>query len=136
GIAQLRERRRREVQARAHKAAEARVLPALVGRDSSVSTRESFRKKVRDDELNDKEIEVQVTDSGGGMPAFDIPGMPGAQIGMINISDMLGKAFGQRQKLRRVKVADAHGPLIAEESDKLIDNEALVQDAIALVEND
>jgi ATP-dependent HslUV protease ATP-binding subunit HslU len=136
GISQLRERRRREVQARAHKAAEERILDALVGRDSSVATRESFRKKLRDDELNDKEIEVQVTEAGGGMPSFDIPGMPGAQIGMVNLSDMLGKAFGQRQKLRRVKVVDAHAPLIAEESDKLIDNEALVQDAIALVEND
>ena len=136
GISQLRERRRREVQARAHKAAEERILDALVGKDSSEATRESFRRKLRNDELDDKEIDVQVTESGGGMPSFDIPGMPGAQIGMINLNDMLGKAFGQRQKVRRVKVADAHGPLIAEESDKLIDNEALVQDAIALVEND
>ncbi len=135
GIAQLRERRRREVQARAHKAAEERILDALVGRDSSEATRESFRRKLRADELNDKEIDVQVSEAGG-MPSFDIPGMPGAQIGMVNLSDMLGKAFGQRQKTRRMKVSDAHIPLIAEESDKLIDNDALVQDAIAIVEND
>ena len=134
GIAQLRERRRREVQARAHKAAEDRILDALVGRDSSEATRESFRRKLRADELNDKEIEVQVTDAGG-VPSFDIPGMPGAQIGMVNLSDMLGKAFGQRQKARRMKVGDAHAPMIAEESDKLIDNDALIQDAIAIVEN-
>src|SRR5262245_61592085 len=107
GIAQLRERRRREVQARAHKAAEERILDALVGRDSSESTRESFRRKLRADELNDKDIDVQVADSGAGMPSFEIPGMPGAQIGMINITDMLGKALGQRQKVRRMKVADA-----------------------------
>jgi ATP-dependent HslUV protease ATP-binding subunit HslU len=135
GISQLRERRRREVQARAHKAAEERILDALVGRDSSEATRESFRRKLRADELNDKEIDVQVTDTGG-MPSFDIPGMPGAQIGMVNISDMLGKAFGQKQKTRRMKVVDAHAPLVAEESDKLIDNDALVQDAISIVEND
>jgi ATP-dependent HslUV protease ATP-binding subunit HslU len=135
GISQLRERRRREVQARAHKAAEERILDALVGRDSSAATRESFRRKLREDELDDREIEVQVADTGG-MPSFDIPGMPGAQIGMVNLSDVLGKAFGQRQKTRRMKVADAHAPLIAEESDKLIDNEALVQDAIRGVEND
>ena len=79
GISQLRERRRREVQARAHKAAEEHILDALVGRDSSAATREAFRKKLREDELNEKEIEVQVADSGGGMPSFDIPGMPGAR---------------------------------------------------------
>src|ERR1700682_1113918 len=106
GIAQLRERRRREVQARAHKAAEERILDALVGRGSAESTRESFRRKLRADELNDKEIDVQVSETAG-MPSFDIPGMPGGQIGMINLSDMLGKALGQRQKTRRVKAARA-----------------------------
>jgi len=135
GIASLRERRRKDVQGRALKAAEDRVVEALVGSSAAESTREAFRRKLRDGELNDKEIEIQVAESGG-MPSFDVPGMPGAQIGMINIGDMLGKAFGGRQKTRRMKVADAHAPLIAEESDKLIDNEALVQDAIRSVEND
>ncbi len=135
GIAALRERRRKDVQARAQKTAEDRVVEALVGPSSSEATRETFRRKLRDGELNDKEIELQVADTGG-MPSFDIPGMPGAQLGMINLNDMLGKALGGRQKTRRMKVADAHSPLIAEESDKLIDNEALVQDAIRSVEND
>jgi ATP-dependent HslUV protease ATP-binding subunit HslU len=136
GIAALRERRRHEVERRAQKGAEDRVLDALVGTSASESTRESFRRKLRDNELNEKEIDIQVADTGGGMPAFDIPGMPGAQIGMINLNEMLGKAFGGRQKTRRMKVVDAYQPLIAEESDKLIDNEALVRDAIKNVEND
>jgi ATP-dependent HslUV protease ATP-binding subunit HslU len=135
GIAALRERRRQDVQGRAQQSAEDRVLDALVGASSSESTRESFRRKLREGELDDKEIEIQVSDAGG-MPAFEIPGMPGAQIGMINLNDMLGKAFGGKQKTRRIKVVDAHAPLIAEESDKLIDNEALVRDAIRNVEND
>ncbi len=135
GIAQLRERRHRDVKARAEKAAEDRVVDALVGATSSESTRESFRRKLRDGELNDKEIELQVADSSG-IPSFDIPGMPGSQVGMINLNDMLGKALGGRQKTRRMKVIDAYAPLIAEEADKLIDNDALVQDAIKSVEND
>ena len=135
GIGALRERRRVDVAHRAQKAAEDRVLEALVGTSASESTRETFRRKLRDNELNDKDIEIHVADTGG-MPAFEIPGMPGAQIGMLNLNDMLGKALGGRQKLRRVKVVDAYAPLIAEESDKLIDNEALVRDAIRTVEND
>ena len=136
GIATLRERRRVDVQHRAQRSAEDRVLEALVGSSASESTRETFRRKLRDNELNDKEIDINVADTAGGMPAFEIPGMPGAQIGMLNLNDMLGKAFGGRQKLRKMKVVDAYAPLIAEESDKLIDNEALVRDAIRTVEND
>ena len=135
GIAALRERRRGEVEARARGSAEDRVIDALVGTSASESTRDAFRRKLRDGDLNDKEIDIQVADTGG-MPSFDIPGMPGAQIGMINLNEMLGKALGGRQKTRRMKVADAYAPLIAEESDKLIDNEALVRDAIRSVEND
>ena len=135
GIAQLRERRHRDVKARAEKAAEDRVVEALVGTSASDSTRDAFRRKLRDGELNDREIELQVADTGG-MPSFDIPGMPGSQIGMINLNDMLGKALGGRQKTRKMKVIDAYAPLIAEEGDKLIDNDALVQDAIRSVEND
>jgi ATP-dependent HslUV protease ATP-binding subunit HslU len=135
GIASMRERRHREVKARAEKAAEDRVLDALVGTTASESTRESFRKKLRDGELDDKEIEIQVNDNAG-MPSFEIPGMPGAQVGMINLNDMLGKALGGRQKTRKMKVADAHKPLVSEEADKLIDGEALVVEAIRSVEND
>ncbi|MBP6011489.1 MAG: ATP-dependent protease ATPase subunit HslU [Alphaproteobacteria bacterium] len=136
GISSLRERRRKDVKARAEKSAEDRVIDALVGTSAAESTRDAFRRKLRDGDLNEKEIELNVADTGGGMPQFDIPGMPGAQIGMINLNDMLGKALGGRQKLRKMKVIDAHAPLIAEESDKLIDNEALIQDAIRSVEND
>ena len=136
GIASLRERRRKEVELRAQKGAEDRVLDALVGTSASESTREAFRRKLRDNELNDKEIDINVADTGGGLPSFDIPGMPGAQIGMINLNEMLGKALGGRQKTRKMKVVDAYAPLVAEESDKLIDNEALIRDAIRSVEND
>jgi ATP-dependent HslUV protease ATP-binding subunit HslU len=132
----VRETRRREVRARAEKAAEERVLDALVGEGASPATRESFRKRLRSNELNDKEIEIKVAETGGGFPTMDIPGMPGSQIGMINIGDMLGKAFGGRMKTRRVNVRDAYEPLIEEESDKLLDGEKLVQEAIRAVEND
>jgi ATP-dependent HslUV protease ATP-binding subunit HslU len=133
GISLVRETKRKEVQARAHLNAEERVLDALVG-DSSPRTREEFRRKLRTGEIDDKEVEVEVADSGG-MPSFDIPGMPGASIGMININDILGKALGQRTKKRRTTVRDSYALLIAEESDKLLDQEQLVQEAIRQVEN-
>ncbi len=135
-IALVREQRRKEVRARAEKAAEERVLDALVGPGSSPATRESFRKRLRGNELNDKEIEIQVADTSGGMPMFEIPGQPGSSIGAINISDMLGKAFGGRTKTRRVTVRDSHEVLIAEESDKLLDAEQITIEAIRAVEND
>ena len=127
--------KRKEVRAKAEKQAEERVLDALVGPGSSPLTRESFRKRLRAGELNDKEIEIQVADAGAGMPMFDIPGAPGASIGAINIGDMLGKAFGQRTKPRRVTVEDSYDVLIAEESDKLIDTDQIVGEAISAVEN-
>jgi ATP-dependent HslUV protease ATP-binding subunit HslU len=127
--------KRKEVRAQAEKNAEERVLDALVGPGASPATRESFRKRLRDGELNDKEVEVQVADAGGGMPMFEIPGAPGASIGAINIGDMLGKAFGQRTKSRRITVSDSHDVLIAEESDKLIDTDQIVGEAIDAVEN-
>ena len=128
--------KRKDVRARAEKNAEERVLDALVGPGSSSATRESFRKKLRTGELNDKEIEIQVADTpGGGLPMFDIPGQPGASIGAINIGDMLGKAFGGRTKPRRVTVQDSYDVLIAEESDKLIEGDAIVGEAISAVEN-
>ena len=127
-IAQTRERKRKDVQARAQLAAEERVLDALVGANSSAATRDSFRKKLRAGELNDKEIEIE-TQSSGGMPMFEIPGMPGAQMGAISIGDIFGK-MGGRTKTRRLTVEGSHELLVNEESDKLLDNDQLVQEAI------
>jgi ATP-dependent HslUV protease ATP-binding subunit HslU len=132
-IAQVRERKRKDVHARAQLAAEERVLDALVGPGSSSATRESFRKKLRTGELNDKEVEIE-TQSSGGMPMFEIPGMPGAQMGAISIGDIFGK-LGGRTKTRRLTVADSHEILVNEESDKLLDTDQLVQEAINAVEN-
>ena len=132
-IAQTRERKRKDVQARAQVAAEERVLDALVGPGSSPATRESFRRKLRAGELNDKEIEIETQGGSGGMPTFEIPGMPGAQIGAISLGDIFGK-MGGKTKTRRLTVADSHDVLIAEESDKLLDTDQLVQEAIAAVE--
>jgi ATP-dependent HslUV protease ATP-binding subunit HslU len=134
GIALTRERKRKDVQVRAEQAAEARVVDALVGPNASASTKEAFRKKLRAGELNDKEIEIEVQAAGGGMPLFEIPGMPGAQMGAINIGDIFGKLGGGRTKTRRVTVDESHEILVAEESDKLLDQEMLVQDAIKAVE--
>ncbi|QIB34020.1 ATP-dependent protease ATPase subunit HslU [Ancylobacter pratisalsi] len=135
GIGLMREARRKGVEAKAHLAAEERVLDALVGATASPGTRESFRKKLRDGVMDDKEIEIEITSGGGqGMPMFEIPGMPGAQMGAISIGDMLGKAFGGRSKPRRVTVRDAHPLLLSEEADKLIDQDAIVQEAIYAVE--
>jgi ATP-dependent HslUV protease ATP-binding subunit HslU len=132
-IAQTRERKRKDVQARAELAAEERVLDALVGANASAATRDSFRRKLRTGELNDKEIEIEVQTSGG-MPSFEIPGMPGAQIGAISIGDIFGK-MGGRTKPRRTTVADSHELLVNEESDKLLDTDKLVQESIHAVEN-
>jgi ATP-dependent HslUV protease ATP-binding subunit HslU len=134
-IALTRERKRKDVQARAELAAEERVLDALVGPGSGPSTRESFRKKLRAGEINDKEIEIEVqSGGGGGMPMFEIPGMPGAQMGAINIGDIFGKLGGGKTKTRRVTVLDSHDILVNEESDKLLDSEQLIQESIKAVE--
>ncbi|MGK2741804.1 ATP-dependent protease ATPase subunit HslU [Tepidicaulis sp. LMO-SS28] len=135
-ITMVREKKRKEVEARAHLAAEERVLDALVGANSSEATREAFRRKLRAGELDDKEIEVEVSDTQSGMPMLDIPGMPGSQMGMVNLGDMFGKAFGGRTKPRKILVKESHTVLVAEESDKLLDQDALVQEAIRAVEND
>ncbi|EKS34699.1 MAG: ATP-dependent protease ATPase subunit HslU [Bradyrhizobiaceae bacterium] len=132
-IMQTRERKRKDVQARAQQAAEERVLDALVGANASAATRDSFRRKLRAGELNDKEIEIE-TQSSGGSPMFEIPGMPGAQVGAISIGDIFGK-MGGRTKTRRLSVADSHEILVNEESDKLLDNEQVVQESIQAVEN-
>jgi ATP-dependent HslUV protease ATP-binding subunit HslU len=132
-IAQTRERKRKDVQARAQLAAEDRVLDALVGASSSAATRDSFRRKLRAGELNDKEIEIE-TQSSGGPPMFEIPGMPGAQMGAISIGDIFGK-MGTRTKTRRLSVEASHELLVNEESDKLLDSDQLVQESINAVEN-
>jgi ATP-dependent HslUV protease ATP-binding subunit HslU len=133
-IAQIRERKRKDVQARAQLAAEERVLDALVGPASGPATRDSFRKKLRAGELNDKEIEVETQSSGSGMPMFEIPGMPGAQMGAISIGDIFGK-MGGRSKTRRLTVENSHEILVNEESDKLLDTDQLTLEAISAVEN-
>ncbi|MGE0613276.1 MAG: ATP-dependent protease ATPase subunit HslU, partial [Hyphomicrobiales bacterium] len=133
-VGMVRDLKRKEVEAKAHLMAEERVLDALTGKGASPSTRESFRKKLRDGELDEKEIEIQVADTGMSMPTMDIPGMPG-QVGMINLNDIMGKAFGQRTKPRKVNVRDSYGLLLAEESDKLLDQDQIVQEAIRTVEN-
>ncbi len=135
GIGLVRAKKRKDVTARAELAAEERALDALVGGAASPATRDAFRKKLRAGDLDDKEIEIQVRDTGG-MPSIDVPGMPGATVGVMNINEMLGKAFGNRTKTRKVTVRDAHDVLIAEESDKLLDDDAVVAEAIAAVEND
>jgi ATP-dependent HslUV protease ATP-binding subunit HslU len=134
-ITMTRERLRKEVAAKAELRAEERVLDALCGENASAETRQKFRKMLREGSLNDREIEVQVADSGAGsLPTFEIPGMPGAQMGMLNLSDMFGKAFGGRTKTRRLTVAESHTVLMAEESDKLLDQEKVVSEAIQSVE--
>ena len=135
-VQQCRERMRRQVTAKAELSAEERVLDALVGDGASRDTREKFRKMLRGGELDDKEVEVQVVDhGGGGMPTFDIPGMPGAQMGMINLNEMMGKAFGTQMKSKRMTVSESHDVLIAEEGDKLLDEDKVVKQAIDMVEN-
>ncbi len=134
-IHMTREKQRKQVQAKAELAAEERVLTALVGENASESTRQSFRVRLRQGELDDKEIEVEVAESGGmGLPTFEIPGMPGAQMGMINLNEMLGKAVGGRTKTRSMTVADSYELLLAEEGDRLLDDELVVKSALEAVE--
>jgi ATP-dependent HslUV protease ATP-binding subunit HslU len=133
-LAMTRERLRKDVESKAELAAEERVLDALTGQGSGPETRAKFRKMLRNNELNDKEIEIQVADSGGGMPTVEIPGMPGAQMGMVNLGDIFGKAFGGRTKPRKMTVAESYKVLVAEESDKLLDQEKVAKEAAFAVE--
>ncbi len=135
GIGLVKEAKRKDVHAKAQMAAEERILDALVGANSSVATRDSFRRKLRAGELDEKEIEIEVAQSGPSMPMMELPNMPGASIGAISIGDIFGKAMGGRTKTRRLSVADAHAPLLHEESEKLMDHEQVVQQAIHEVEN-
>ncbi len=134
GISILKEQSRKKVKAKAHLLAEERVLDALVGKSAQASTRDSFRKKLRANELDDKEIEIEVSAASSGPSNFEIPGMPGGGA-MINLSDMLGSAFKQPGVKRTVKIKDSYKLLIAEEADKLLDQEQIKNEAIDLVEN-
>ncbi len=134
-ISLVRAQKRKEVTAKAHVNAEERVLVALVGETASEATRKSFSEKLRSGKLDDKEIDIEVADTGGGMPSFDIPGMPGSSVGMLNISEMMSKAMGPQTKTRKMTVKESYEVLIAEEGDKLLDEEKLVEEAIYVVEN-
>ena len=133
-IAMEKVKRRKEVKARAQKLAEDRVLDAVVGNKASVATRESFRKRLRNGDLDDNEIEIAVNESGN-MPSFEIPGMPGANIGMINISDMLGKSMGNKAKRKKMSVKESYEILMNEESDKLIEQDKIIKSAKNTTEN-
>ncbi len=134
-IGMTRERLRKEVEPKAEIAAEERVLDALVGVNASADTRQKFRKQLREGSLDDREIEVGVQESAAAnLPTFEIPGMPGAQMGMLNLGDIFGKTFGTRTKPKKMTVGDSHRVLMAEESDKLLDQDMVVREAIAAVE--
>ena len=134
-IHETRERMRKDVTAKAELAAEERVIEALVGENAGEETRQRFRKMLREGALDDREIELDLTDnSGGGLPTFEVPGMPGAQMGMLNLNDVLGKAFAGQTKKRKLTVLESHEVLVADESDKLLDEETVLREATVAVE--
>lgn len=133
-IHMTREKMRKSVKAQAEVTAENRVLDALIGKEASDTTRQSFRKKLREGELNDKEIELDVADNSSPFSGFDIPGMPGASMGMINLGDIMGKGMGGKTKRRKMTVEESYDILIAEEADKLLDEEKVVSTALSLVQ--
>ena len=128
------EKMRKSVEAQAKLDAEERVLDALVGASASDQTRDTFRTKLRNGDLDDREIEIEVADNASMMPSFDIPGMPGASMSMINMNDILGKALGQRTKKKKMTVAESHDILVTEEADKLLDEDKVIAAAIESVE--
>jgi len=134
-IGMTRDRLGKDVASKAELAAEERVLDALVGETASPDTRQKFRKLLREGTLDEREIEISVQENAAsGLPTFEIPGMPGAQMGMVNLGDIFGKTFGTRAKPKKVTVAESHRMLLAEESDKLLDQDMVVREAIAAVE--
>ena len=128
-IAMERERKRKEVKAKAELKAEEKVLDSLVGNKASVATRESFRKRLRNGDLDEKEIEIEVLNNQSGMQNLEIPGMPGANIGMVNIGDIFGKAGGRKGKKKKMKIKESHDILVAQESDKLIEEDKIIKEA-------
>lgn len=135
GISLVKEAKRKSVLAKAQAAAEERVLDALVGKTASAATRDSFRRKLRLGELDDKEVEIEVTQGASPLPMFELPNMPGSSVGAISIGDIFGKALGGKTRILRTIVKDAYEPLISEECDKLLDQDQVVQEAIREVEN-
>ena len=133
-IAMTREHMREDVRAKALRAAEERVIEAIAGTDARESTREMFRKKLRAGDLDNHEIELEVSDTSNPMPMIDIPGQPGNQMGMMNLGDIFGKAFGQRTTKRKMLVSESHEVLVSEEADKLLDDEAVTRVALEAVE--
>jgi len=133
-ILMVKEKKRGEVGAKAELHAEERVIDALVGDGAGEATRQKFRKMLREGELSDKEIELDVADTASGFPQFDIPGMPGASMGMVNLGDMFGKAMGQKTVKKKLSVAEAYEVLMAEEADKLVDDDVSTREALSLVE--
>ena len=134
-IAMEKEKRRKEVYAKAQLAAEEKVLDALVGKKASLATRESFRKRLRSGDLDKNEIEIEVNDASSGMPSFEIPGMPGANIGMVNIGEILGKSGISKGKKKKMNVKESHEILIAQESDKMIEQDKIIKQAKDSTEN-
>ncbi|KCZ50686.1 ATP-dependent protease ATPase subunit HslU [Hyphomonas pacifica] len=134
-IGMVREQKRAGVSQQAQDAAEERLLDALVGEDAQSSTREVFRRKLRAGELDDKPVDLDVAETNNPMQMMDIPGQ-GGSMGMINLSDMLGKAMGGRTKRVRTTVREAYEPLTEEEADRLLDEDAIVREAVAAVEED
>ena len=134
-IAMEKEKRRKEVHAKAQLAAEEKVLDALVGKKASLATRESFRKRLRSGDLDKNEIEIEVNDTSSGMPSFEIPGMPGANIGMVNIGEILGKSGSPKGKKKKMTVKESHEILIAQESDKMIEQDKIIKQAKDSTEN-
>jgi ATP-dependent HslUV protease ATP-binding subunit HslU len=133
-IAQTRDWMREDVKARAEQAAEERVITAIAGEDARPATRDMFRKKLRDGLLNDTMIDIEVADTSNPLGMMDIPGQPGSQMGMMNLGDLFGKAFGQRTTTKRVSVADSYALLVGEEADKLLDDETVHRSALEAVE--
>ena len=134
-IAMEREKKRKEVHAKAQLSAEEKVLDALVGKKASLATRESFKKRLRSGDLDNKEIEIEVNDTSSGMPSFEIPGMPGANIGMVNIGEMLGKSMNSKGKKKKMTVKESYEILIAQESDKMIEQDKIIKEAKDSTEN-
>lgn len=136
GISIIKEKKRAEVKAKAHINAEERVLDALVGNTASPATRDSFRKKLREGQIDDKEIEIEIADNQSSMPNFEIPGMPGANVGVMNISEMFGKAMGGQTKKVKTSVKESYDKLVNDEAEKLIDDEKIQQEALISAQND
>ena len=129
-IAMEREKKRKEVSAKAQQAAEEKVLDALVGNKASIATRESFRKRLRSGDLDSNEIEIEVNDNPSNMQSFEIPGMPGANVGMVNIGEILGKSMGNKKgKKKKMFVKESHDILVSQESDKMIEEDKIIKAA-------